>query len=145
MAQEIYVNLPIGNIKESIDFFSKLGFRFNQQFTDQNAACMIIGENIYAMLLTHTFFNGFIPKKQIADTSTTAEVLVAISAQSRMEVDEMVSNAIKAGGSEYREVSDHGWMYGRAFQDLDGHIWEVLHMDLSKMPINTNQNEGHGK
>lgn len=132
MAKQIFVNLPVKEVKASIDFFRSLGFSFDKKFTDENAACLIIGENIYAMLLNEAMFNTFIPGKKIADSKTMTEVLVALSAESRQEVDTMISKAIQAGGGEYRETSDYGWMYGRAFTDLDGHIWEVLHMDESK-------------
>jgi predicted lactoylglutathione lyase len=134
MAKQIFVNLPVKNLNKTIEFFTRLGFKFNPQFTDENATCMIIGENMYAMLLVEKFFKGFIPGKEIADSFKSAEVLVAMSAQSREEVDRMTDTAVSAGGTEYREAEDHGWMYGRAFQDLDGHIWEILHMDESKMP-----------
>ena len=134
MAKQIFVNLPVSDLNKSIAFFTKLGFTFNPQFTDENATCMIIGEKIYAMLLVDKFFNEFIPGKEIADASKRTEVLVALSAESREEVDRMISNAISAGGNEYRGAADHGWMYMRAFQDLDGHIWEIGYMDESKMP-----------
>ena len=130
MAKQIFVNLPVKDLNKTKDFFSKLGFTFNPQFTDENAACMIIGENIYAMLLVEKFFKSFTPKA-ISDAMTTTEVLIAIDTESREKVDEMINNAIKAGGMEPRAPQDHGWMYGRSFQDLDGHIWEVLYMDES--------------
>ncbi|MBI2558336.1 VOC family protein [Candidatus Woesearchaeota archaeon] len=133
MAKQIFVNLPIKDLNKSIAFFTKLGFKFNPQFTDENATCMIIGENMFAMLLVEKFFKTFI-KKEIADAKKSTEVLVALAVESREKVDELVSKAIKAGGKEPREPQDHGWMYGRAFEDLDGHIWEVFYMDESKMP-----------
>jgi len=134
MARQIFINLPVKNLDNTIEFFTKLRFTFNPQFTDEKAACMIIGENIYAMLLVEKFFRGFIPGKNITDTKDNIEVLTAISAESREEVDKMIENATKSGGKEYRKASDYGWMYSRAFQDLDGHIWEVLYMDEDKMP-----------
>lgn len=134
MAKQIFVNLPVKDLKKSTQFFTKLGFNFNPKFTDENATCLIIGENIYSMLLTEEFFKGFIPGKEIADSKKHSEVLIAIDAETREEVDEMIENAISSGGKEFREVSDYGWMYARAFQDLDGHIWEVLYMDESKIP-----------
>ena len=133
MAKQIFVNLPIKDLNKSIAFFTKLGFKFNPQFTDENATCMIIGENMFAMLLVEKFFKTFI-KKEIADAKKSTEVLVALAVESREKVDELVSRVIKAGGKEPREPQDHGWMYGRAFEDLDGHIWEVFYMDESKMP-----------
>lgn len=133
MVKQIFVNLPVKDLKKSMVFFSKLGFAFNQLFTDDNAACMIIGENIYAMLLTEPFFQTF-TKKDISDATKTTEVLIAIDASSRAEVDDMVKKAAAAGGVIYREQQDHGWMYGHSFSDLDGHQWEVLYMDESKIP-----------
>ena len=121
MAKQIFVNLPVKDLNKTIKFFTKLGFKFNPKFTDENATCMIIGKNIFVMLLVERFFKTFI-KKEIANTSKTKEV------------DEMISKVIKAGGKEAREAQDHGWMYGRAFEDLDGHIWEIFYMDESKMP-----------
>jgi len=134
MAKQIFVNLPVKDLNRAVGFFTDLGFTFNPQFTDENATCMVIGENIYAMLLVEDFFKGFIPGKEIAVASKFTEVFVALSADSREEVDRIVSSAVSAGGSEYREATDYGWMYGRAFQDLDGHIWEILYMEESKMP-----------
>ena len=141
MAKQIFVNLPVKDLNKSIEFFTKLGFTFNPQFTDENATCMIIGENIYAMLLVEKFFRGFIPGKNITDTKDNIEVLTAISAESREEVDKMIENATKSGGKEYRKASDYGWMYSRAFLDLDGHIWEVVYMDETKMPEEMKQKE----
>jgi len=141
MAKQIFVNLPVKDLNKSIEFFTKLGFTFNPQFTDENATCMIIGENIYAMLLVEKFFRGFIPGKNIADTRDNIEVITAISVESREEVDEMIENVTEAGGEEYRKASDYGWMYSRAFLDLDGHIWEVVYMDETKMPEEMKQKE----
>jgi predicted lactoylglutathione lyase len=133
MATKIFVNLPVKDLKRSIDFFSRLGFTFNPQFTDDNAGCLIIGENIYAMLITEPFFKTF-TKKEISDANKTTEVLIAIDAESRADVDEMVRKAVDAGGSIYRDPEDHGWMYGHSFADPDGHQWEVLYMDEASIP-----------
>ena len=132
MATKIFVNLPVKDLKKSIDFFTKLGFTFNPQFTDNKAACLIIGENIFAMLLMEPFFKTF-TKKEISDATKNTEVLIAIDVDSREKVDEMVKKAIGAGGSIYKEPQDHGWMYGHSFEDLDGHQWEVLYMDESAL------------
>lgn len=129
MATKIFVNLPVKNLEKTKEFFSKLGYTFNPQFTDEKAACMVISEDIYAMLLTEPFFKGFIPNKEVADTSKTKEVLVALSTDSRQQVDELVDKAIAAGGKQFREPEDHGFMYARSFEDLDGHVWEVIWMD----------------
>ena len=130
ISRQIFVNLPVKDLNKSIAFFERLGFAFNPQFTNENATCMIVGENIYAMLLVENFFAGFTPKP-IADAKQSTEVLIALSAESRNEVDAMIENAISGGGREPREPQDHGWMYGRSFEDLDGHIWEVAFMDES--------------
>ena len=133
MSKQIFVNLPVKDLKKSMDFFSKLGFTFNPQFTDENAACMIIGENIYAMLLVESFFSTFTNKK-ISDATKTTEVLIAIDTESKELVDDMVKKAVAAGGTIYKEPADHGWMYQHSFADLDGHQWEVLYADESQIP-----------
>nr|MBI4156504.1 VOC family protein [Candidatus Woesearchaeota archaeon] len=133
MAKQIFINLPVKDLNKTIKFFAKLGFKFNPQFTDENATCMIIGDNIFAMLLLEKFFKTF-TKKEISDATKNAEVITALSVDSKEEVNEMVDNAKKAGGTEYRKAQDYGWMYGRAFQDIDYHLWEVFYMDESKMP-----------
>ena len=131
--KKIFVNLPVKDLDKTIEFFTKLGFKFNPQFTDKNATCMIIGENIFAMLLLEEFFKKFI-KKEIADATIITEVINAITVNSKQEVDEMIDKAIEAGAIEPREPQDHGWMYGRSFQDINGHLWEVFYMDEGKMP-----------
>lgn len=129
MATSIFVNLPVRDLKRTMGFYSELGYTFNPQFTDEKAACMVISDSIYAMLLTEPFFKGFIPQHEIANTAKTKEVLVALSADSKQKVDEIVGNAISAGGKQFREPEDHGFMYGRSFEDPDGHVWEVIWMD----------------
>ncbi|KKQ84091.1 MAG: hypothetical protein UT06_C0011G0080 [Candidatus Woesebacteria bacterium GW2011_GWA1_38_8] len=131
VAKQIFVNLPVKDLNKTMKFFAKLGFRFNKQFTDKNAACMIIGENIYSMLITEKFFKTFITKK-IANSRKTVEVLTALQVESRAKVDKIVNTALKAGAKEPKKFPDHGWMYSRDFEDLDGHIWEVFWMDPSK-------------
>lgn len=133
MIKQIYINLPVKDLNRSVEFFTKLGFSFNAQFTDKNATCMIIGENIFAMLLVEKFFQTF-TKKEIVSADKTTEVINAMAVESREAVDEMAQKAVEAGGIEYRPAEDHGWMYGRAFADLDGHQWEVFYQDLSKIP-----------
>jgi uncharacterized protein len=127
MSTQIYVNLPVKDLQKSIAFFTKLGFTFNPQFTDANATCMIIGENIFVMLLVEKFFQTF-TKKNICDTTKSTEVLVCISRESRADVDEMVKNAVAAGGTIPRPAQDHSFGYGHAFEDIDGHIWELAYM-----------------
>lgn len=126
----IFVNLPVKDLNRSKEFFGALGFTFNPQFTDENAACMIIGEKIFSMLITEQYFTTFTPKK-IADARTTSEVLIALSCGSREEVGEMVQKAVAAGGKTYNEAKDHGFMLQHGFEDPDGHIWEVFYMDPS--------------
>lgn len=136
MATKIFVNLPVKDLKKSINFFTQLGFSFNPQFTDEQATCMIIGENIFAMLLVEERFKDF-TKKPISDARKSTEVLLALDAASRADVDTMIGNAVKAGGSTYADPQDHGWMYGHSFADLDGHQWEILYMDESAIPQNS--------
>jgi uncharacterized protein len=130
MSTKIFVNLPVKNLKKSIEFFTKLGFTFNPRFTDETATCMIVAEDIFVMLLTEEKFKTFTPKK-ICDATQSTEVLVCLSSESRTKVDEMVRKAVAAGGTTYNEPQDHGFMYGHGFQDLDGHIWELVFMEPS--------------
>ena len=134
MAKQIFVNLSVKDLDKTIKFFTKLGFKFNPQFTDENATCMIIGKDMFAMLLVEKFFKTFIPNKEISDAKKNTEVLVALSFENRIKVDEMIKKAIEAGGKEYREAQDYGWMYGRVFEDINGHIWEAFYMDEKAMP-----------
>ena len=128
MNTQIFVNLPVKNLGGSMEFFRKLGFTFNSQFTDETAACMVVAENIFVMLLTEEKFKAFTPK-EICDATKSTEVLVCLSCVSREKVDDIVRKAVAAGGSTYNEPQDHGFMYGHGFQDLDGHIWEVIFME----------------
>jgi uncharacterized protein len=130
MATNIFVNLPVKNLNKSIEFFTKLGFTFNQQFTDETATCMIVTDDIFVMLLTEEKFKTFTPK-EICDAKKYTEALVCLSLESRAKVDEMVRKAVAAGGTTYNEPQDHGFMYGHGFQDLDGHIWELIYMEPS--------------
>ena len=128
MATKIFVNLPVQDLKKSMEFFTKLDFKFNPQFTDETAACMIVSEDIFVMLLTRDKFKTFTPK-EICDATKSTEVLVALSSESRENVNDMVRKAVAAGGTTYNEPQDHGFMYGHGFQDVDGHIWEIVHME----------------
>ena len=127
MATKIFVNLPVRNLNSAIEFFTKLGFKFNAQFTDETGTCMIVGDDIFVMLVTHEKFKIFTPKA-ISDATKSTEVIVALSAESREHVDETVRKAVAAGGTTYNEPQDHGFMYGHGFQDLDSHIWEIFYM-----------------
>lgn len=128
MAKQIYVNLPVKNLKQSMTFFTALGFRFEPNFTNDAAACMIVGENIFVMLLIESFFKTF-TKKELCDAKKSTEVLVCLSCDSRAHVDELVAQASAAGGTIPRDPQDHGFMYAHAFEDLDGHIWELVYME----------------
>ncbi|MFF1546113.1 VOC family protein [Streptomyces sp. NPDC058291] len=128
--QMIFVNLPVNDLDASKKFFTELGYSINPQFSDDNAASVVISDTIVAMLLTKPFYSTF-TKKQIADSATTSEVLIALSAESREKVDELVDRALALGGSPSGETQDHGFMYGRSFDDLDGHTWEIVWMDPS--------------
>jgi predicted lactoylglutathione lyase len=128
MARKIFVNLPVANLQRSVEFFTKLGFKFNPQFTDEKATCMIISEEGYVMLLMEPFFQTFTTNK-ICETKTHTEALIALSCESRAEVDELVDKAVAAGGRHAMPAQDHGFMYGWSFYDLDGHHWELVWMD----------------
>lgn len=131
MPNQIFVNLPVKDLDRSVAFFSALGFSFNPQFTDENATCMVVSDAIFVMLLVEPFFAGFTPRP-VADAFAATEVLVALSCDSREEVDAMVAKALAAGGRTPMPAKDLGFMYQRGFEDPDGHLWEVLHM--SGMP-----------
>lgn len=132
-SKQIFVNLPVKDLNKSIDFFTAIGYEFNPQFTDQNAACLVIGENIFAMLLVEEFFQTF-TKKELTDATRSTEVIVALSADSRAQVDEIVNKALAAGATPSNDPVDHGFMYSWSFQDLDGHLWEFLYMDQGAVP-----------
>ena len=135
MATKIFVNLPVRDLKKSIDFFTKLNFTFNQQLTDETATCMIVSDDIFVMLLTHEKFKTFTPKA-ICDATKSTEVLVCLSCESRDHVNDMVRKAVAAGGTTYNQPQDHGFMYAHGFQDLDGHIWELVYMESSAVKPN---------
>jgi uncharacterized protein len=128
MATQIFVNLPVKNLKRSVDFFTKVGYSFNPQFTDENATCMIVGENIFVMLLVEDFFRTF-TKKELCDATRSTEVIVCVSAESRQKVNELVAKATAAGATTPMESKDYGFMYQHGFQDLDGHLWELVYME----------------
>lgn len=133
MKKQIFVNLHVKDLSKAREFYTKLGFSINEQFSDHTGACVVISDTIYAMLLTHDKFKQFTPK-EISDATKTTEVLNALSLENKDQVNEMVDAAIGAGGSEARPAEDHGFMFSRAFNDLDGHIWEIFYMDMSAMP-----------
>ena len=128
MNTKIFINLPVKDLQKTIAFFTKLGFSFNAQFTNENAACMIINDEAFVMLLVEAFFQSFTPKT-LVNAHQQTEALAALSAESRERVDELINIAIAAGSSEVRAPEDHGFMYSRSINDLDGHIWEFFWMD----------------
>jgi predicted lactoylglutathione lyase len=124
----IFVNLPVSNLKASKNFFTELGFEFNLEFSDDQAACMVVDQNIFVMLLVEERFKDFI-NGDISDATKTTEVLTCLSADSRQHVDETIEKAIAAGGKPWKPSLEQGPMYGGSFQDLDGHVWELMHME----------------
>ena len=126
--RQIFLNLPVDNLDKTVEFFTKLGFEFNPQFTDEKATCMVLSDQAYVMLLVKDFFQTF-TSKPLADPATQIQAIIAVSAESREEVDELVRTALEAGGTPANEPQDHGFMYSSSFHDLDGHLWEVLWMD----------------
>ncbi len=125
--RQIYVNLPVKDLEQSRRFFTELGFEINPQFSDDNAVCVVVDDNIFVMLLVEDFFRTFV-NGDIADATQSTEVLICLSVDSRAAVDDMLAKAIAAGGKPWKPVMDQGPMYAASFQDLDGHVWEVLHM-----------------
>lgn len=128
MGTKIFVNLPVKDLNKTIAFYTKLGYKFNPRFTDGKATCMIVGEDIFVMLLVENFFKTF-TKNEICDARKSTEVIIALSTESRSAVDDMLDKAIKAGASTPNDPQDLGFMYSRSFQDLDGHQWEMIYMD----------------
>lgn len=130
--KNIFINLSVKDVNKSTNFFNELGFGFNPQFSDDTTSCIIIGDNIFAMIMIEERFKVF-SKKEIVDTATSAEAIFSFSAESREQVDEIVNKALSSGGTSFSEPQDHGFMYIWGFQDLDGHLWEVVYMDESAM------------
>lgn len=135
-AKMTFINLPVTNLPATMSYFSGLGFSFNPMFTGETAAAMIINDTTIAMLLIHEHFGQF-TKKSISNAHATTEVLIALQLESKSAVDAMVAKAISLGGNCYAEPMDYGWMYQHSFEDLDGHQWEVMYADLSKLPRNS--------
>lgn len=135
MVKQIFVNLAVKDLPATKDFWTKLGFTFNAQFTDEKAASLILGENIFVMLISPQFFATF-TKKPISDAFSATEVINAISVENKAEVDSLMEKVLAAGGTQVRPTDDYGWMYSRSFQDLDGHQWELLTIDNTKVPAN---------
>jgi uncharacterized protein len=133
MSRNTFINLPVKDLARTTRFFRQVGFSFNQQFTNEDATCMIISDETYAMLVVEPFFKGF-TQQDITDTSTSREVIVGLSAESKQEVDERVDKALAAGGQSLGDAQDDGVMYMRGFRDPDGHQWSFIHMDMSAIP-----------
>jgi predicted lactoylglutathione lyase len=128
MSTKIFVNLPVKHLNKSTDFFGKLGFTFNPQFSDERAACMVLSDDIFVMLLTEPYFKTFTPKA-VCDATKNTEVLTALSCETRGKVDDLVRKAVAAGGTTYSKPKEYGFMYQHGFQDRDGHIWELIYME----------------
>lgn len=133
MAKQIFINLPVKDVQKSMNFYTALGFSNNPQFSDDNGKCMVWSENIYVMIMTHEKFIGF-TTKPIADTKTNIAGLYSLSVESVDEINKMVTNGLKAGGTEPTEMKDYGFMQQRTIEDFDGYTWEVFYMDMTKFP-----------
>lgn len=133
MPRQIYVNLSVKDLKRAVEFFTRLGFTFNPKFTDENATCMIVADDIFVMLLVEKFFQSF-TDKPVCDAQKSTEVMLALSCANRAEVDELVRKALAAGGTTPRPPQDLGFMYSQAFEDPDGHIWEPFYMEADAYP-----------
>lgn len=133
MSKQVFINLPVADLKKSMAFYEAIGFKNNPQFSDASGACMVVSDTIYVMLLTHEKFQQF-TSKSIIDAKNTVGVLNSLSMSSNDDLNNFVAKALKAGGSEYREPQDFGFMQLRCFEDLDGHNWEATYVDMSKMP-----------
>lgn len=131
MSRKIFINMPARDLPKSKAFWESLGFQFNPQFTDDTAACLVISEHIFAMIMTHERFKDFSPTKSICDAKQSTEVLLALSCDSKQEVDDLIRKAVAGGATTYKDATDHGFMYIHEFQDLDGHVWELAYMDPS--------------
>lgn len=130
MSKKIFVNLPVKNLQDSINFYLSLGYSVNKQFTDENAACIVISDDIFLMILVEPFFKSF-SKLDVADTKSCNEVIISISLESKDEVNDIVNKAILAGGTYANDATDHGFMYEWGFKDLDGHNWGFFYMNPS--------------
>ena len=133
MAKQIFINLAVKDLQKSMDFYTALGFTNNPQFSDNEGKCMVWGENIFVMIMTHEKFKSF-TTKPIADTKSTIAGIFSLSVDSVDEVNSMVTNGLKAGGTEPSELKDYGFMQLRTIEDFDGHTWEVFYMDMTKLP-----------
>lgn len=134
METKIFVNLPVKDLKKTSTFFAKMGYSFDPQFSDENAKCLIINDHIYVMLLVEPFFKSF-THKEIPETSNSAEVILALTVDSREAVDDLMQKCIAAGGKDISRPQEVEFMYGKSFEDPDGHIWEIFYMDMARVRI----------
>jgi predicted lactoylglutathione lyase len=132
METKIFVNLPVKNLEVTSTFFSKMGYKFDPQFSDEKAKCMIISDDIYVMLLVEPFFRSF-TNKDIPDTAKTSGVILTLALNSKDEVDDLMRKCISAGGKDVSRGQETDFMYLKSFEDPDGHIWEIFHMDMAKV------------
>ncbi|MFC3813868.1 VOC family protein [Lysobacter sp. GCM10012299] len=133
MASQIFLNLPVKDLDRSVDFFEKLGYSFNPDFTNEKGACMVVTDDIYVMLLTEAFFQTF-TRKPVHDATKGTEAIVCLTLDSSNAVDAIVAKAVAAGAKTHFDASDEGFMYGHGFEDLDGHLWEFVHMKPDAVP-----------
>ena len=133
MSTQIFINLPVANLEKSKAFYTALGHGINPKFSDENAACVVVSDTIFVMLLTRAYFQGF-TKKSVADANKELQTLVALSTPGRAEVDALMDKALGAGGKEAGEAKDYGFMYQRSFEDPDGHTWEIFYMNEAEFP-----------
>ena len=133
MAKQIFINLAVKDLQKSMSLYTALGFTNNPQFSDDTGKCMVWSENIFVMLLTHEKFSSF-ATKPIADTKSNVAALLSLSVDSIDEVNTIITNGLKAGGTEPSEMKDYGFMQQRTIEDFDGHTWEIFYMDMSKFP-----------
>ncbi len=138
MKSQIFINLPVKDLERSLNFYTKMGFTNNPQFSDDSGKCMVFSDEIFVMLLTHEKFKSFITRP-ITDVSKTTSALFSISVESLDRVNEISDNAISGGGKEPVEAKDYGFMQQRTIEDPDGHIWEIFYMDMTKFPQNPMQ------
>lgn len=133
MKRKMFLNVAVADLDRSVQFFTRLGFSFDPNFTDDKATCMNVGEDSYVMLLVRDFFSTF-TTRQLVDPTTSTEAIVAIAVEDRAAVDSLADTALAAGAARSNDPQDHGFMYQRSFADLDGHLWEVLWMDAASIP-----------
>jgi len=138
MGTKVFVNLPVKDLSKTVGFFTKLGYKFDSRYSDDNSKCMVITDDISVMLLAEPFFKTF-TTKEICDTRKSTETILALSADSRLQVDQILKKSIAAGAIEASKAQDMGWAYERSFQDPDGHLWEVIYMDPAKRPVQSRQ------